>query len=76
MQLLITITEGSKTFFSLSLKIPMGTQKNFFAIYRQFGHASSKPSASPGLIRIAEIKGQLPCTVQAPLNEITYTSTC
>jgi len=27
----------------------MGTQKNVFEIYRQFGHASSKRFASPGL---------------------------
>jgi hypothetical protein len=28
-------------------KIAMGTQKNFFEIYTQFGHAPSKRFASP-----------------------------
>jgi len=31
------------------LKIPMGTRKNFFEIYIQFGHAPSRRFASPGL---------------------------
>jgi hypothetical protein len=31
----------------LLLKIPMGTRKNFFEIYRQFGHAPLKRFASP-----------------------------
>jgi len=30
-------------------KSPMGTQKNFFDIYTQFGHAPSKRCASPVL---------------------------
>jgi hypothetical protein len=33
----------------LLFRIPMGTQKYFFKIYRQFGHASSKRLASPGI---------------------------
>jgi len=32
----------------LVLKIPMGSRKNFFEIYRQFGHAPSK--SSPALV--------------------------
>jgi hypothetical protein len=35
---------------NLVFKIPMGTLKNFFEIYRQFGHAPSKSVASPGLV--------------------------
>ena len=33
----------------LLFKIPMGTRKNFFEIYRQFGHAPSKAFVSPVL---------------------------
>ena len=32
-----------------SLKFPMGRRKNFFKIYKQFGHAASESSASPVL---------------------------
>ena len=38
--------EDSKALFCSS-KFPMGMQKNFFEIYRQFGHASSRRFASP-----------------------------
>jgi hypothetical protein len=31
------------------LKIPMGNRKNFFEIYKQFGHAPSKRFDIPGL---------------------------
>jgi len=34
---------------TLFFKIPTGTLKNFFEIYRQFGHAPSKTFASLGL---------------------------
>jgi hypothetical protein len=33
----------------LLFKIPVGTQKNFFEIYRKFGNTPSKTFASPGL---------------------------
>ena len=33
----------------LLFRIPMGTQKNFFEIYVQFGHTSSKRFASPDM---------------------------
>ena len=33
----------------LLFRIPMGTQKNFFEIYVEFGYASSKRFASPGM---------------------------
>jgi len=42
------IMEGANTFFS-SYKIPLGTRKYFFEIYRQYGHTSSKCFASSGL---------------------------
>ena len=29
---------------------PIGTRKDFFEVCRQFGHASSKKFASPGLV--------------------------
>jgi len=32
------------------LKIPVGTQKYFFGIYRKFGYAPLKSFAKPGLI--------------------------
>ena len=32
---------------TLRLKIPMSTLKNFFEIYRKFGHAPSKSFDSP-----------------------------
>jgi hypothetical protein len=33
----------------LRFKIPKGKRKNFFELYKQFGHASKKRFASPGL---------------------------
>jgi hypothetical protein len=48
------IIESSKTFISL-LKIPLGTRKKSFEIYRKFGHASSKWLASPGLDTVRSI---------------------
>jgi len=33
----------------LVLKILLGAQKNFFEVYREFGHAPSKRFASPGV---------------------------
>ena len=40
------IVEGTKIFF---FKIPMGKWKNFFAIYRKFGHALSNRFANHDL---------------------------
>jgi len=48
MQKLIIITEESKDLILL-FKIPMGTRKGLFEIYRKFGHAPSKSFASPWL---------------------------
>ena len=38
--------EDPKTLFCSS-KFPRGTEKNFFEVYRQFGHASSKNFRQP-----------------------------
>ena len=38
---------------TLIFKFPMAMRKNFFEIYRQFGHAPSKMHASPGLMHQA-----------------------
>ena len=40
---------GELKTFLLFFKIPMGRRKNFFEIYRQFGHAPSKRFASPAI---------------------------
>jgi hypothetical protein len=36
----------------LLFKIPTGTRKDFFEIYRQFGHAPSKDFTSPALGKV------------------------
>jgi len=36
----------------LLFKFPMGMRKNFFEIYREFGHASSERFVSPRLFNI------------------------
>jgi hypothetical protein len=40
---------GRLQYMILLLKIPMRTRKNFFEVYKQFGHAPSKSFASPAL---------------------------
>ena len=40
---------GRLQYLILLFKIPTGTRKDFFEIYRQFGHALSKRFASPGV---------------------------
>ena len=40
---------GRLKYLIFLFKIPMGTQKDFFEIYRQFGHAPTKRFASPAL---------------------------
>jgi hypothetical protein len=62
--------EGSKTLF-FSYKFPMGMRKDFFEIYTQYGHASSKRFAKSGLgyepdgrgilIRFSVLSGNVCC---------------
>jgi len=42
--------------FILLFKIPMGTQENFFEIYRKFGHVPSKWLSNHGLYIISRNK--------------------
>jgi hypothetical protein len=46
--IIIIIMEDSKTLILL-FKIPIGTQNDFFEIYRQFGHMPSKSFTSLAL---------------------------
>jgi hypothetical protein len=46
--LIIIIIYARLQNFILFLEILMGTRKDFFEIYRQFGHAPSKSLTSPG----------------------------
>jgi hypothetical protein len=44
-------TYGRFQDLTVLFKIPMGTQNNFFEIYRQFGHMPSKRFSSPVLVQ-------------------------
>jgi len=53
---------GNLQDLTLLFKIPMGMQKNFFKICRQFGHMALKRFTSPGLVTL--------------LNELSQISVC
>jgi len=55
----------------LLFKISMGTQKNFFKIYKQFGHVPLKRFASPALQVINCFRPKL---FQQPLRAVDFSS--